>query len=131
MQFWTPPMLAPNRTTKQVAWLIRKSKKPLSIVTHSQGCLITLNAALIVAAYGYRTRLRKVRWVATGWDVDALNARGTTNLMNRFTQIASRRDWLVRFSQFPAESLMAIPTTSIESHSFSYWENQASRQCLP
>lgn len=55
-----------NAVTKQVTHLLYHSDGPISIVTHSQGCLIMRNALLTAHSVHGGNVAHRVRWVATG-----------------------------------------------------------------
>jgi len=56
-----------NPTTRQLTWVLYHSKRPVSLITHSQGCLIARNAFLAMALLGRESRVRHdVAWVAAG-----------------------------------------------------------------
>ncbi len=55
-----------NSTTRQVAHLIYHSDKRISIVSHSQGCIIVRNALLMANTYSGGKAKDRVAWVATG-----------------------------------------------------------------
>ena len=55
-----------NDTTRQAAHLIYHSKIRVSIVSHSQGCLIIRNALMMANAYTGGHAKNRVTWVATG-----------------------------------------------------------------
>jgi hypothetical protein len=60
-------VLQPNRTTRQLTHLLYHADEPISIVSHSQGCLITRNAILTTSLFRGTKRMRtRTAWVATG-----------------------------------------------------------------
>ena len=81
----TLPKLAPspqfvqlNPTARQVAYVIYHADRPISIVSHSQGCLQVRNANLALALLGKEDFIKKhVAWVAAGNPVNE-NLRGPT-----------------------------------------------------
>jgi len=54
-----------NSTTRQVAHLIYHAKKRISIVSHSQGCIIVRNALLMANTYTGGKAKDRITWVAT------------------------------------------------------------------
>ena len=103
---WHPPMDSLSRSVRRVAHLVLHSKKNVSIVSHSQGCVLTLNALITVAAYGYENQLKKVRWVAAGFDVSVINRRKlTTKIAQPFVPLCHNADPIVQFSRMPAAGL--------------------------
>jgi hypothetical protein len=69
----TWPLLVPlvgrltqaNSTTRQVAHLIYHANKQISIVSHSQGCIIVRNALLMANTYTAGKAKDRIAWVAT------------------------------------------------------------------
>jgi hypothetical protein len=60
-----------NITTRQVTSLIFNTERPISIVSHSQGCLQVRNALIAVSLLGHESRVtRDLAWVATGSPVN-------------------------------------------------------------
>jgi hypothetical protein len=56
-----------NTTTRQLTHLIYHAKKPILLVTHSQGCLQARNAIFTVGLFRGEDWVSKhVRWIATG-----------------------------------------------------------------
>lgn len=56
-----------NPTTRQLAWVMYHSDAPVSVVSHSQGCLITRNALFTMSLLSAEQKARKnVAWVAAG-----------------------------------------------------------------
>ena len=61
------PKLQANPTTRQLAWVLYHADGPVSLVTHSQGCLIARNAFVSIAMLGKESTIRNdVAWVAAG-----------------------------------------------------------------
>lgn len=66
----SPPWAQLNPTTRQLTHLIYHARRPISIVSHSQGCLQTRNALLAVGLLAeVGTVSHQVAWVATGTPV--------------------------------------------------------------
>ena len=62
-----PEKLQGNPTTRRLAWVLYHSDQPVSLVTHSQGCLIARNAFFTMALLGNESKVRNnVAWVAAG-----------------------------------------------------------------
>lgn len=62
-----PEPLQANPTVRQLAWILFHSREGISIVTHSQGCLIARNAFFSLAILGQESKVRnRVAWVAAG-----------------------------------------------------------------
>jgi hypothetical protein len=83
-----------NKTTRQVTHLLRHSASNVSIVSHSQGCLIVRNALVTASRIrGYGDREKRVRWVATGTPLrnEEIHAR-----VNRYTPLANRNDFVAQ-----------------------------------
>jgi hypothetical protein len=115
---WTPPLPQHSPAARQVAHLIYNARRPISIVTHSQGCIQTLNGALTVSAYGYETRVANVRWVATGFDLQRLvDENRTTRKVNKFTGKYLVNDVIVMLSR----GISIGHTPSIDAHTFAWW----------
>ncbi len=56
-----------NNTTKQLAYILYYQPSPITIISHSQGTIITRNALMTVALLGKERKMRKgVAWTATG-----------------------------------------------------------------
>jgi hypothetical protein len=63
----SPPLVQLNHTTRQITHLLYHANRPISIVSHSQGCLQVRNAILAAAILGKENEMRdRVAWVATG-----------------------------------------------------------------
>ncbi len=58
-------MVQANSTTRQVAHLIYHADKRISIVSHSQGCIIVRNALLMANTYTGGKAKDRITWVAT------------------------------------------------------------------
>jgi hypothetical protein len=114
---WIPPLPQHSRTTRQIAHLVVKSKRNLSIVSHSQGCLHVLNALLTVADYGRKSQLKKVRWVATGFDLSLmLPMNDMRNAIDDFNPINRIHDPIVQITR--ANIFGAILATHSSHHAF-------------
>ena len=62
-----PPFGQMDRTTRQLTYILYNAHEPVSIVSHSQGCLQTRNALWAVNILGKGNNIdRSVAWVATG-----------------------------------------------------------------
>ncbi len=59
-------LIQANSTTRQVAHLIYHADKPISIVSHSQGCIIVRNALWMANTYTDGKAKDRVTWIATG-----------------------------------------------------------------
>jgi len=55
-----------TRTTRQLAGLFSHHKGPLTIITHSRGCLIARNALIIANSYTGGKTAGNIHWVAAG-----------------------------------------------------------------
>jgi hypothetical protein len=66
-----PPFAQLNPATRQLTHLVYHADRPISVVTHSQGCLQMRNALLVAGTLGKETTVRqRVAWVATGSPVN-------------------------------------------------------------
>lgn len=62
-----PERLQGNPTTRQLAWVLYHSDAPVSLITHSQGCLIARNAFFSMGMLGKAAKVRDgVAWAAAG-----------------------------------------------------------------
>lgn len=125
---WTPPLPQHARVARQVAFLIKNSRRPISIVTHSQGCIQVLNGALTAAAYGHADKLRQVRWVMTGFDLRSLVDVQRT--LNRFgenlTPICRWDDPIVLLSRGAIVPAAGGVVLNLDRHTFAWWVHEAS-----
>ncbi|BBM86292.1 3-coathanger stack domain-containing protein [Candidatus Uabimicrobium amorphum] len=56
-----------NPTTRQIAYLLYHAKGPISIISYSQGCVITRNACFTLTLFGKSSWMRHhLAWVALG-----------------------------------------------------------------
>lgn len=56
-----------NPTTRQLAYALLTSREPISLITHSQGCIIARNAMFTMAMLGRREQAEKqIAWIAAG-----------------------------------------------------------------
>lgn len=56
-----------NPVTRQLAWVLYHADEPVSLITHSQGCLIARNALFTLSLLGREEKARaNVAWVAAG-----------------------------------------------------------------
>ena len=56
-----------NPTTRQLTHLLLTAREPVTIVSHSQGCLITRNALFSMAMLGQRDQAEQnISWIAAG-----------------------------------------------------------------
>ena len=80
-----------NRTTRQLTHLLVHTQRDhISIVTHSQGCLIMHNAVLTARRFRDSGALAKgIRWVATGVPLHDEEIRVR---INRYTPLANTND---------------------------------------
>ncbi|MEK7764452.1 MAG: hypothetical protein AAB433_23005 [Nitrospirota bacterium] len=99
-----------NRTTRQLTHLlVHTPRKHISIVTHSQGCLIMRNALLTASRLrGHNWIERGTRWVATG--VPLRNEEIFVKI-NRFTPLANKNDAVGQ-----AIGLRLLPKEDIQSN---------------
>jgi len=58
-------LIQANSTTRQVAHLIYHANKRISIVSHSQGCIIVRNALLMANTYTGGKAKDRITWIAT------------------------------------------------------------------
>ncbi len=66
-----PPFAQLNPTTRQLTHLFYYASRPISIVSHSQGCIQVRNALLVASALGKESNIRsRVAWVACGTPVN-------------------------------------------------------------
>ena len=78
-----------NATTRQVTYLLYHSEGRISIVSHSQGCLIVRNALLTANSFSGGTVKKYTAWVATGLP---LRSEEVYPRCARFRSIASAED---------------------------------------
>jgi len=68
---YMPPVPQANHTTRQLTHLLYHNDRPLSLVTHSQGCLIARNAIHTVEFLGEKGRVTQhLAWIAVGSPVN-------------------------------------------------------------
>lgn len=73
---YVAPMPQHNRTTRQLNHLLYYSEERISLVTHSQGCLIARNALHTVEMLGEKSRVQKnLAWIAAGSPVSRRTLR--------------------------------------------------------
>ncbi|MCP4211156.1 MAG: hypothetical protein GY764_06715 [Halieaceae bacterium] len=78
-----------NAVTRQLTHIIYHARVPISLVTHSQGCIIARNAILTANSFsGGKARLN-VAWVATGLP---LNDDEIYPMTGKLMKITNRRD---------------------------------------
>ncbi|WP_168218748.1 hypothetical protein [Limnoglobus roseus] len=66
-----PPFAQLNPSTRQLTHLIYHANGPITVVTHSQGCIQMRNALLAAGSLGKESKIRSsVAWVATGTPVN-------------------------------------------------------------
>lgn len=96
-RLWRPPLPSPSRSTRQLAHILVNSSHKVSLVTHSQGCLIAQNACLIALEYERKRWLQsELRWVACGSPIGNLDASANPmNLSEKFTDLVTPGDFWV------------------------------------
>ncbi|MBX3417996.1 MAG: PDZ domain-containing protein [Pirellulaceae bacterium] len=96
-KLYLPPIPSPSKTTRQLAHLFVNSSEKISLVTHSQGCLIAQNAALIAAEFRRGNWMREnVRWVATGSPISNVTRRADApRLVQKFTDLLNPGDPII------------------------------------
>ncbi|WP_417734983.1 hypothetical protein [Rosistilla oblonga] len=56
-----------NPTTRQLAYVLLTAREPISLITHSQGCIIARNAMYTMAMLGRREQAeQQIAWIAAG-----------------------------------------------------------------
>lgn len=127
---WTPPLPQHSRAARMVAHLIKNARGRLSIVTHSQGCIQVLNAALTVDAYGYGRKLKQIRWVVTGFDLGRLvDVQGTLNEVH-WTPLCRDNDPIVMLSRgyaVPGLYPGILVSGMLEPHTFAWYRHERSK----
>ncbi|MEZ6066269.1 MAG: hypothetical protein R3B90_11310 [Planctomycetaceae bacterium] len=75
---YMPPYPQANHTTRQLTHLLYHNDRRLSLVTHSQGCLIARNAIHTVEFLGEKARVTQhLAWIAVGSPVNRNTLRYT------------------------------------------------------
>ena len=105
-----------NRTTRQLTHLlVHTQREHISIVTHSQGCLIMHNAVLTARRFRDSGALANgIRWVATGVPLHDEEIRVR---INRYTPLANTNDPVAKILGSLALNLDEI-VPSLSGHDF-------------
>ena len=87
------PIMQLNKTTKNLTQLLYKNDDPITVVTHSQGCLIMRNAMASLSLLSRQDALNKVNWVATGMPMsDNELDQNLIEKLNRFEKYIDNDD---------------------------------------
>jgi hypothetical protein len=87
-----------NKTTRMITHLLYHSEKPISIVSHSQGCILVRNACFALFLMGMKDKVKEIlAWVNTA---NPLNDNEMWPLPTKYTSLIHPGDPLPRLLGF-------------------------------